>query len=96
MRRNTIQFVKECINRAEQKPACVPQKIDLEEIKKDIELVRAIGQITDPLKRLLKKLEDSAMLAESEAYLPSIAIYNALAAENAARTGTMKDISAVY
>jgi len=74
---DTIKFVTQCLNIAKSDPEIVPSDVDVEEIKKDIELVKSIEQLKNPLSNILKKLQDSAMLAESEAYLPSMAIHNA-------------------
>lgn len=81
MGKNTIDFVTENLKEAETHPNLIPVNIDVDEIKKDVELIEAIFKIMDPLKKLEKKLEDSALLAGSEAYLPSIAIYNAMKAD---------------
>ncbi|NJN25270.1 MAG: hypothetical protein HC819_04470 [Cyclobacteriaceae bacterium] len=59
----------------------VPADVNLGELKKDVELVNAIQKIYTPIKALSKKLNDSAILASSEAYLPSLAIYNAIKAD---------------
>ena len=66
----------------------------LEEIKKDVNLILAIYKILDPLKKLEKKLEDSALLAGSEAYLPSIAIYNSIKAEALRKRHVPQKVSA--
>ena len=78
---DTIDFVLENLKEAEKNLDVVPKGVDLDEIKKDVKLILAIYKILDPLKKLEKKLEHSALLAGSEAYLPSIAIYNAIKAE---------------
>jgi hypothetical protein len=78
---DTINFVTENLKEAQNKPAIVPENVDVDEITKDVELIKAIFKILDPLKNLEKKLEDSALLAGSEAYLPSISIYNAMKAD---------------
>lgn len=78
---STIEFVLENLERAESKPGLVPDEVNLDEIRKDVELIRSIYKILSPLKSLEKKLEDSALLAGSEAYLPSISIYNAMKAD---------------
>jgi len=77
----TIDFVLENLKEAENNPEIVPKGVDLKEIKKDVRLIHSIYKILDPLKKLEKKLEDSALLAGSEAYLPSIAIYNSMKAD---------------
>jgi len=81
MKRNTIEFVFENLKEAETHPELVPNDIEIEEVKKDVELIKAIQKILEPLKNLEKKLEDCALVAGSEAYLPSIAIYNAMKAD---------------
>jgi hypothetical protein len=78
---DTIDFVLENLKEAEKNLEVVPKGVDLAEIKKDVKLILAIYKILDPLKKLEKKLEHSALLAGSEAYLPSIAIYNAIKAD---------------
>jgi hypothetical protein len=78
---NTIDFVLEHLEEAENNPKLVPKNVDINEIEKDVKLIRAINKILNPLKSLEKKLMDSALLAGSEAYLPSIAIYNAIKAD---------------
>lgn len=78
---DTIDFVLDNLKAAEKNLDVVPKGVDLAEIKKDVKLILAIYKILNPLKKLEKKLEHSALLAGSEAYLPSIAIYNAIKAE---------------
>ena len=54
--------------------------VEIDEIKKDVDLINSIDQILSPLHSLQEKLENSALVAGSEAYLPSLAIYNAMKA----------------
>lgn len=77
MKTNTIDFVYECLSIARQHPELVPRDVDVSEIVKDVELVQALNKILVPLKTIMREVKDSILLAESEAYLPSIAIYNA-------------------
>lgn len=77
MKANTIDFVYECLAIARQHPELVPDNVDVSEIIKDVELVQALHKILNPLKTIMREVKDSILLAESEAYLPSIAIYNA-------------------
>ncbi len=84
-RKNTIEFVKESLKLAEKYPDLVPKNIDIGEVKKDVELIKAIDMILGSLKALVKKLEDSEILAGSEAYLPSLAIYNAVKTRQAVK-----------
>lgn len=77
MQENTVDFVLGTLKEARRHPELVPKNVDMDEIVKDVELIKSIDKILKPLRSLMKKLEDSRTLASSEAYLPSIAIYNA-------------------
>ncbi len=75
---STIDFVYETLELVDKFPGLIPEGIEIPEIRKDAELIHSINTILKPLKKLVRKLEDSAVLAGSEAYLPSMAIYNAV------------------
>jgi len=75
-----IDFIHEVLDFADTYPDLVPSHIDVLEIRKDLRLIESISKILKPMKQLVKKLEDSALLAGSEAYIPSLAIYNSVKA----------------
>ena len=75
-----IDFIHEVLDFADTYPDLVPTHIDVQEIRKDLRLIESISKILKPMKQLVKKLEDSALLAGSEAYIPSLAIYNSVKA----------------
>jgi hypothetical protein len=75
-----IDFIHEVLDFADTYPDLVPPHIDVQEIRKDLSLIESISKILKPMKQLVKKLEDSALLAGSEAYIPSLAIYNSVKA----------------
>ncbi len=77
MQENTVSFVLDALKKAKRNPELVPKNVEVDEIIKDVELIQSIEKILIPLRSLMKTLEDSKTLASSEAYLPSIAIYNA-------------------
>ena len=79
---SNIDFVNEVLDMAEDNPEQVPESINIREIRRDIELIESITKILRPLKQLEKKLEDSALLAGSEAYIPSLAIFNSVRMRN--------------
>jgi len=79
---SNIDFVNEVLDMAEENPEQVPESIDIPEIRKDIELIESITRILRPLRQLERKLEDSALLAGSEAYIPSLAIFNSMRMRN--------------
>ena len=89
---NTVMFVQQCLDYAKQYPKYLPKDIDVKEIRKDMQLIQSISRVMEPLKMVVKKLEDSALLAGSEAYLPCMAIHNAVKSAQASRTGTKKDL----
>jgi hypothetical protein len=78
-----IDFIHEVLDFADTYPDLVPSHIDVQEIRKDLGLIESISKILKPMKQLVKKLEDSALLAGSEAYIPSLAIYNSVKAGTA-------------
>jgi hypothetical protein len=78
---DTIKFVLENLKEAEKNPELVPANVDIQEIRKDMKLIQSINKILQPIHALLNKLEDSKLVAGSEAYLPSLAIYNAIKAK---------------
>jgi len=85
-----IDFIHEVLDFVDTYPDLVPSHIDVQEIRKDLRLIESISKILKPMKQLVKKLEDSALLAGSEAYIPSLAIYNSVKAGTArSRTNHM-------
>lgn len=80
-------FIHEVLEFVDTYPDMVPDHINVQEIRKDLKLIESISAILKPMKKLVKKLEDSALLAGSEAYVPSLAIYNSV------KTGRNKDRS---
>jgi hypothetical protein len=91
-KRDTVYFVKECLDYAKKYPKYIPSDIELKEIRKDMELVESLLKIIKPLKQVIKKLEDSTLLASSEAYIPSMIIHNTVKSYLASRTGTTRDL----
>ncbi len=89
---DSINFLYENLKLAEESPELVPDFVDLAELKKDVALIKAIDKILGPTTDLVKKLEDSATLAGSEAYLPSIAIYNSVKADAIRRKHAEKTV----
>jgi hypothetical protein len=75
-----IDFIHEVLDFADTYPDLIPAHIDVQEIRKDLQLIESLSKILKPMKKLVKKLEDSTLLAGSEAYIPSLAIYNSVKA----------------
>jgi len=75
-----IDFIHEVLDFADTYPDLIPPHIDVQEIRKDLQLIESLTKILKPMKKLVKKLEDSTLLAGSEAYIPSLAIFNSVKA----------------
>ena len=85
-----IDFIHEVLDFVDTYPDLIPPHIDVQEIRKDLYLIESISKILKPMKQLVKKLEDSALVAGSEAYIPSLAIYNSVkAGTSRSRSGHM-------
>ncbi len=78
----TVSFVFDVLEKAKRYPELIPEEVDLEEIQKDADLIASINKVYKPLKDLIKKLEDSALVASSEAYFPALAIFNSITNAN--------------
>lgn len=71
-------FIMKVLEEAENNPDLVPPGFDLNELRRDVSLIKATQAILEPLKKLVQKLEDSALMAGSEAYVPSLFLYNVM------------------
>ncbi len=78
MNAHTETFVNDCLKYARKYPNFIPEDINVEEIKKDVTLIKSLLQINKALTKLKQKIEDNILLASSEAYLPCIGIYNSI------------------
>ncbi|MGM9477774.1 hypothetical protein ACS5PU_15185 [Pedobacter sp. GSP4] len=74
----TIAFVNKTLEYVAQNPALVPVYIDLNEAKKDNKLASDIYAIYQQLSTLLRAMEDTGMVAGSEAYEAALVIYHSI------------------
>ncbi len=74
----TLAFVSKTLAYASQNPSLVPNYIDLEEAKKDNKLASDIYVIFQQLSTLLRAIEDTGMIAGSEAYEAALVIYHSI------------------
>ena len=68
-------FTEDAINAALANPDLVPSYMQVSNIEKDITLFNQLDRIKVPLKQLLEKIEDTQLLAGSEAYMSALALY---------------------
>jgi len=78
MDNETEPFIMKVLSEAEANPELVPPGFDLSELRKNVETIKAAQAILEPLKKLVQKLEDAALIAGSEAYVPSLFLYNVM------------------
>ncbi|MDO5524361.1 MAG: hypothetical protein Q4G48_10000 [Bacteroidia bacterium] len=71
----TIDFVTRALGYAQQNPNLTPPYIDLPEAQKDLSLVRNVMPVLQELRTLTRGLEDTVMVAGSEAYDAALIFY---------------------
>jgi hypothetical protein len=74
----TVSFLGKSLDQSQHNPQFVPSFLDVYEFDKDINLSEALLSVARPLRVLLEKIEDTAMLASSEAYLAALFFYQAV------------------
>ncbi len=81
----TIAFVTKTLEYAKQNPQVVPSFLDVTEFEKDVVAVTNLNKVLIPLQQLVEKLDDSTLLAGSEAYTAALIFYSAV--KGAAKAG---------
>ena len=76
----TISFVSKSLEYAKQNPDIVPKYFNIDELAKDVELVNALFQVSASMEKLVEGIDDTMLLAGSEAYTASLVFYSALKA----------------
>jgi hypothetical protein len=71
----TVAFVGKAMEFAAANPGLVPPYLNLEEARKDYELVTALQPIIQDITTLQRGLEDAQMVAGSEAYDAALILY---------------------
>lgn len=71
----TLAFVEKAFDFGRQYPGLVPPFVSTEEMRKDLETAQKLRAISQTLTDLSTRAEDTLMLAGSEAYMASLAIY---------------------
>jgi hypothetical protein len=81
----SVAFVNKNLEYAKQNPKVVPSFLDLIEFEKDALAVDNLKRVLIPLQQLVEKLEDTILLAGSEAYTAALIFYYAV--KGAAKAG---------
>ncbi len=74
----SIPFVTDTLAYATSNPQFAPAYISVPELQKDVEAVQTLTSIFRKVEDLHRKLEDTIMLAGSEAYVAALAFYNSV------------------
>ncbi len=84
-------FVVKALELAKQNPDILPRSFDVEEMKKDVELVEKLYPIHQAMTKLFEKIDDTYFAAGSEAYTSALHVYNYAKAANIAM-GVLDDV----
>jgi len=74
----TIAFVQKSLEYAQMNPTLVPVYLDVPEAKKDLALVQDLNTVLKQISTLQRAIEDTAMVAGSEAYNAALVFYNSV------------------
>lgn len=88
----TLAFVTKSLEYSKQNPSIVPPFLDVTKFDSEVKIVNDLSSIMKPLRQLLEKLDDTAMLAGSEAYASALVFYNAVKSASKADVPGMKNI----
>jgi len=85
----TVAFVEKALELAQQNQHLVPPYLNVDELKRDLELAKVLRDILNSLASLFEKISDTYLAVGSEAYVSALAFYNsAKAASKANVPGT--------
>ena len=89
----SIAFVQKALEYAENNPTLLPSYLDLVEAKKDFALAHDLYSILQQINTLQRAVEDTMMVAGSEAYDAALIYYNSI---KAASRGNVPGTEAIY
>ena len=72
---NNKAFAEDAINAGVNNAPLIPSYVSVESMQKDMILFNQLEEITALVNQLLEKLEDTKLLAGSEAYVSALALY---------------------
>ncbi|MGD9488602.1 MAG: hypothetical protein AB7W47_11310 [Calditrichaceae bacterium] len=74
----TVPFVSKTLEYAESNEQFAPAYMNVAELNKDVKAVETLTQFFRQVEDVYKQLDDTIMLAGSEAYVASLAFYNSI------------------
>lgn len=75
---NTEPFVEKVVDYTKTNPEYVPPFIKADDMEVDFHSVQVLNKTLRPLRQLVDQLEDTVMLAGSEAYVAALSFYNSV------------------
>lgn len=88
----TVAFVNKALGYARQNPQIVPAYLNMEEFAKDVEAVNKLFVVAAPLLKMAEEIDDTVLMAGSEAYAAALAFYTSLKAAIGAGESGLKYI----
>lgn len=74
----TVAFVSKALSYAKENPTLCPPYLNVAEFEKDMQLVEQLDAVLRPLRAVVEGVDDSTMLAGSEAYAAALIFYNSV------------------
>ncbi len=74
----TVAFVSKSLEYGKENPNLVPPYLDFKEFEKDMKLVADLQTILRPLRSLVDAIDDTVLLAGSEAYSAALTFYSSV------------------
>jgi hypothetical protein len=72
----SIAFVEKALELAQQNPNLVPPFLNVEELKRDLNLAKDLRDLLNYINSLVEKLSDTYLAAGSEAFVAALSFYN--------------------
>jgi hypothetical protein len=89
----TVDFVTRAMSYMRAMPEYLPPFVDIEEFQKDLDAIGLLRELQHPLEATRDMVDDSLMLAGSEAYTAALSIYDSL--KSAAKHGSPEAQAAI-
>lgn len=80
-------FVEKALEIATQNPGFLPRDFDIEEFRKDVTIFTDLSSVRQALSKVFDLVEDSMMVAGSEAYIAALMVYNIAKSKNIGTEG---------
>ncbi len=75
---NRAPFVAKCLHYGLSEPNVVPPYVDLNELKRDLDLFNNLQSIAREINRLADMVNDTRIAAGTDAYVASLSLYNSV------------------